>query len=111
MASKFGKMSLRKVVRELQLLNKKARVVMNSNNDGIVTDCPVKKLHMPQDFYVTRNGNISNLGHTESGDYLLIHVEVKETQVSKKPKLSRLNQVFDKMFALKGQAQTNNRQM
>lgn len=91
MSNLYNERNFQAVVSELQLLNPKAIIENNSNNDGIISNRPVNKLYLPQDFYVTRGGGLSNRGNTESGDYLLIAVDVINAELSQKPKLKKLN--------------------
>ena len=92
MPNSFGDKTFQEVVSELQQLNPKANITINASGDGIVSSCPVVKLHLPREFYVTKSNSLSNLGHTASGNHLYIGVEVKNAELVTRPKkLRRLN--------------------
>ena len=99
-----NEMTFQEVIDDLKFLNPKADIKLSSYYGGIVSNRPAEKLWLPRDFYVTKNGSISNLGHTESGNFLTISVAVKKNELNQQPKLRFLNQAFKKMFACKEQA-------
>lgn len=109
MSNSFGEKNFQETVSELRSLNPKAFIMANANSDGIISRRPADKLNLPRDFYVTRNNSLSNRGNTQSGDYLLIGVEVKNAELSQKPKLRFLDKVKLGVFKLKTQAQIVNK--
>ena len=86
MPNLLGEKTFQEVVSELQQLNPKFKITVNANGDGIICNCPVTKLHLPRDFYVTKNNCLSNRGHTASGSFVYINVEVKDADLSFHPK-------------------------
>lgn len=95
MPNALGEMTFEEVISELQQLNPKAEITVNQHYDGIISNRPAHKLFLTRGFYVTRNGNISNYGNTESGIYLSLGVTVRNAEMVQ-AKLSKLN-FFDKM--------------
>ena len=92
MPNSFGEKTFQEVVSELQDLNPKFKITVNASGNGIVCNCSVMKLHLPRDFYVTKSNCLSNRGHTASGVYVYIKVEVRNDSLSFKPKkIGRLN--------------------
>ena len=97
----YGEKTFEEVIRELQALNPKANIKLNSTNDGIVSDVPVLKLSLPRDFYVTRNNGISNRGNTESGMYWMLEVQVNNAEITQQPRISLLTRLKQGLFTSK----------
>lgn len=108
MTDLFKEKTFQETVNELQSLNPKTSIAINANVDGIISSRPSDRLHLPRDFYVTKNGSLSNYGNTESGNYILIGVEVKNAELTQKPKLRFLDRVKLAMFKPKTQTPVTN---
>lgn len=103
----YGEQTFQEVVEELKSLNPRAEIKINLSSDGIVSNLPVHKLSLPRDFYLTRGGCISNRGHTESGMYWTLNVEVNQTEMTQ-PRTGLLTRLKQGLFTSKLKTQVVN---
>lgn len=100
MPNTYGEKTFQEVIEELQALNPQAQITTSLMGDGVVSKVPLRKLNLPRDFYITRNGCISNMGHTESGFYWTLKVDVTGAEMVQ-PRTGLLSKLKQNLFTSK----------